>query len=419
MVAQPDPFHVAPPNVVRPPPIVERRHTFRRASDRLAHEERLLLARALDILAGDGPAEEQLAELLGLVASVAGARRAAVVADGEDRRVAVAVGRHEDGEAARALARWLDANAPRSLIERAASGPAPVALVRARTATAGAPLPRAGPGRAPAAVALPPGPAFALAPVPGVERVHIGLELATPVDAEELAARFPGALARHAAVALALVTSPVAADAELERLRAREVERARFVSTVAHELRTPLTGLGGYLDLDGQVRDEAVVREFLERGRTIVGSMGELVGDLLQLARLESGALRLATVPFPVAEACGPGIASSDREKVFAPFVRLDGHERVAGTGLGLAIARDLARAMAGDLDAASVVGSGSSFVLVLPAVPSQGRATAAALSRALEAEEQELEERAVLQAIRGSGHRRTRDGPGAERGAA
>ena len=494
MVAQPDPFRIAPPMLSPPRPLSERRRTFRRDADRLAHEERLLLARALDILAADLPAEQQLADLLGLVARVAGARRAAVMAGRERRHVAVAIGRREDEEQGRALARWLDANAPQTRAERAASGPASITTVRTRTASAGAPLPRAASAGAPGgAPAGPPGrpapaaagPSYAAVEVPGVDHVQLGLELAVPVGAKELASRFPGALARHAAVALALVSTRIVEEDELAVLRSREAERSWFLSTAAHELRTPLTGLGGYLDLllDGQVGDEATTRDFLERGRSIVDAMAELVGDLLELARLEAGALRLATAPFSLADACGrvldglapiagqngtrlradlpprirtavadrrrveqvltnlaanalkfapggtveleawledglalavvrddgPGIAPADRERVFAPFVRLDGHERVAGTGLGLPIARDLARAMGGDLGLASVVGSGTSFILVLPAVVAPPRQLiAAALSRTVEAEEQELEERAVLRAMR----RRGRSGP-------
>lgn len=48
----------------------------------------------------------------------------------------------------------------------------------------------------------------------------------------------------------------------------------------------------------------------------------------------------------------GPGIAPSDRETVFRPFLRLD-HARnqdYAGTGLGLAIARDVARSHGGEV---------------------------------------------------------------------
>jgi signal transduction histidine kinase len=288
----------------------------------------------------------------------------------------------------------------------------------------------------------------------------------------------PAPLLRHAAAILAVVSRDLAVERELELLRAREAERARFVSTVAHELRTPLAGLGGYLDLilDDKVDDPAVEREFLERGRGIVSSIASLVGDLLELSRLDSGSLRLEVAPFSMAEPGGrvtgslqpiamgrgialeaklpprmrmalgdrrrieqvltnlvgnalkfvapggrvqlaawtdgavalfavrddgAGIGPDDRARIFERFHRLAVHEGVTGTGLGLPIARDLARAMGGDLDVASVPGSGSSFVVALPgpaeASPDEVEAVVA---RVLPAEEQALEERAVLRAL-------------------
>jgi hypothetical protein len=97
----------------------------------------------------------------------------------------------------------------------------------------------------------------------------------------------------------------------------------------------------------------------------------------------------------------GAGIAVDDRERIFDRFYRMAGHERITGTGLGLPIARELARAMGGDLDVASVPGVGSSFVLVL-----QGPTGAdlenvqAGLAETLHDEEMRLEERAVLRAM-------------------
>ena len=80
-----------PPSVAPPPRFVERRVAYRRAEDQRIHEERVFLARALDSLASDAPAEERLAGLLRLFARTVGARRAAVLADGIERRAAVSV----------------------------------------------------------------------------------------------------------------------------------------------------------------------------------------------------------------------------------------------------------------------------------------------------------------------------------------
>lgn len=402
---------------------------FRREADRIAHEETRLLARALDVLAAAGGPEARLAGLLDLLADTVGATNAAVVADGEARRVAVAASGAADHPEAIALATWLDAAAPRSRARRAAAAKAPISVAqRAERARR--------PGR--------PAPHFACLAIPSAGEVTLGFSFTEPIDSATIAHRLPPALARHAAVALALVTESLATERELHGLRAAEVESASFVSTVAHELRTPLTGLSGYLDLilDGRVGDADVVREFLERGRTIVASMDALVGDLLELSRLESGALTLDTGPFSVADALGavaaslhpialsrgvridteapprlraatgdrrrveqiltnltanalkfggegtvielsgrfqgpvavlairdegPGIDPEDRARIFERFYRMADHERVTGTGLGLPIARDLARAMHGELEVASLPGTGSSFVLVLP----------------------------------------------------
>jgi PAS domain S-box-containing protein len=65
----------------------------------------------------------------------------------------------------------------------------------------------------------------------------------------------------------------------------------------------------------------------------------------------------------------GPGIPADKLESIFDPFVQVDrtfksGRE---GAGLGLSISRGLATGMGGELRVESKVGSGSTFVLVLP----------------------------------------------------
>ena len=65
----------------------------------------------------------------------------------------------------------------------------------------------------------------------------------------------------------------------------------------------------------------------------------------------------------------GPGIAAEDREKVFAPFHRLQRGDRAAtkGAGLGLAITRRLVEAHGGRVWAEAAPGHGARFVITLP----------------------------------------------------
>jgi signal transduction histidine kinase len=303
---RPDRLPAQPPTVAPPRPFAERRVSYRRAEDQIAHREKVLLARALDILASDVDGEARLAGLLRLLARTAGARHAAVIADGIERRTAVAVDPGEDPSRAEALAAWLDVHAPRTRAQRAASGRSPVSFI-VGTAEAAAELPSFG---VPSAIPSPveaAEPHYAMVPIPSAGQVFLGFEFARSSDAERLGNRLPPQLARHAAVALALVTGQLASERELATLRARDAERTTFVSTIAHELRTPLTGLRGYLELilAGKVGDPDVERDFMERSRGIVDSMGELVDDLLELSRLESGTLGLEVGPFSVAEAGG------------------------------------------------------------------------------------------------------------------
>jgi signal transduction histidine kinase len=65
----------------------------------------------------------------------------------------------------------------------------------------------------------------------------------------------------------------------------------------------------------------------------------------------------------------GPGIPPEKMEQIFEPFVQLrsPGSLPTGGTGLGLAISRDLARAMGGEISAASKEAVGSTFTVTLP----------------------------------------------------
>jgi signal transduction histidine kinase len=67
----------------------------------------------------------------------------------------------------------------------------------------------------------------------------------------------------------------------------------------------------------------------------------------------------------------GPGIPDIDRERVFAPFVRLEASRsrETGGVGLGLTIARNTLRAMGGDVELRSRIGGGLRARVILPAM--------------------------------------------------
>lgn len=67
----------------------------------------------------------------------------------------------------------------------------------------------------------------------------------------------------------------------------------------------------------------------------------------------------------------GPGIATSDLDFIFEPFVRLaEGGQVKIGTGLGLPISRSLATAMQGSIGVDSRPDDGATFTLWLPRAP-------------------------------------------------
>jgi signal transduction histidine kinase len=113
----------------------------------------------------------------------------------------------------------------------------------------------------------------------------------------------------HAArkVAAGDFSNPIRADSddELGQLAAAfddmqnqlaRLDRARkqFIASASHELRTPIFSLGGFLELlADEDLDEETRRQFLDQLRGQVDRMRKLATELLDLSRLEAGALEL------------------------------------------------------------------------------------------------------------------------------
>lgn len=78
-----------------------------------------------------------------------------------------------------------------------------------------------------------------------------------------------------------------------------------FVSTVSHELRTPLTSIKGYIDLilDGEAGEiNEIQHEFLSIVKENSDRLVELINDMLDISRIESGRIVLKVQPLDLAE---------------------------------------------------------------------------------------------------------------------
>lgn len=87
------------------------------------------------------------------------------------------------------------------------------------------------------------------------------------------------------------------ATRELERLRRLDQMKSEFVNNVSHELRTPLTSIKAYTDaLLGMVEDP-MQQKFLKVVESESDRLLEMIENLLNVSRIESGKLRLELTP--------------------------------------------------------------------------------------------------------------------------
>jgi two-component system phosphate regulon sensor histidine kinase PhoR len=78
---------------------------------------------------------------------------------------------------------------------------------------------------------------------------------------------------------------------DLTRVRRLETVRRDFISNISHELRTPLASLKALVDTlrDGALEDPPAALRFLERMEIEVDTLTQMVRELLELSRIESG----------------------------------------------------------------------------------------------------------------------------------
>lgn len=89
-----------------------------------------------------------------------------------------------------------------------------------------------------------------------------------------------------------------------ESIQKEDERKKEFLANVSHELRTPISYVKGYSDalLCNMIKDEQEKKQYLHLIHREAGRMERLVGDLLDLSRLDREEYRLVKIPLPLAQ---------------------------------------------------------------------------------------------------------------------
>jgi signal transduction histidine kinase/AmiR/NasT family two-component response regulator len=122
-----------------------------------------------------------------------------------------------------------------------------------------------------------------------------------------------------------------------DRAEAANRAKSEFLANMSHEIRTPLNGMVGMADVLGRSKLKARDREMVEVIRGSAEALNLLLSDILDLARIEAGGIRLETRPFHL----------GDLVRGVAALSRLRAEEK--GVGLEVEVSPRADRAFAGD----------------------------------------------------------------------
>jgi len=119
---------------------------------------------------------------------------------------------------------------------------------------------------------------------------------------------------------------------DLSQVRRLETVRREFMSNISHELRTPLASLKALVDTlrEGALDDPPAAQRFLDQMDAEVDALTQMVQELLELSRIESGRVPIRLAPVSV-EDC-----------IRAPIERLRPQAERAGLDLQVSLPSNL-----------------------------------------------------------------------------
>ncbi len=96
----------------------------------------------------------------------------------------------------------------------------------------------------------------------------------------------------------------------MRRVKENEQRKDEFVGIASHELKTPLTSVKGYLQLLSGTEDKQVQKQFVQKAVDSTNKLENLIKDLLDVSRIQSGQLQLTLSKFDMDHFLDETIAS-------------------------------------------------------------------------------------------------------------
>ncbi len=187
------------------------------------------------------------------------------------------------------------------------------------------------------------------------ENPNLTLEFRDPTDKVYLMTTLPQNYDRRGLLeSVLMVTQDVTAEKERERdyqlqleKTAEDAERANIAKTdflrrMSHDIRTPINGIRGMVEISRRYAgDEAKQEECREKIMTTSGFLLDLVNDVLNMNKLESGAVTLEEKPFNLRQMIGEIVTTVEgqawRENVQVSCKTLAwNHENLIGSPMHL-----------------------------------------------------------------------------------
>ncbi len=100
------------------------------------------------------------------------------------------------------------------------------------------------------------------------------------------------------------IGAQLAAEAENARLyqeiKMLNERKDEFIGLASHELKTPLTSIHGYIQILSRMVTDKKAQQFLQKTNQQVKKLSALVGDLLDVSKIEAGKLQLSIELFDI-----------------------------------------------------------------------------------------------------------------------